>query len=234
MLQPEPFVAHESTLGPHGRVLVFSGGAALVPPTSLHLPAGFDAAFVVAADAGAAAALALGLAIDVLVGDLDSIDDTVLGALDTTTTVERHATDKDATDLDLALTAAIERGAREICVVDAAAGRLDHFLATLLLLASPRWHGVEMRAVVDGAHVVVVPPGGRRVVPAPIGRTVSLIAVDAATGVSTDGMQYALTEAALPVGVTLGVSNVVTAPGASVAVTTGTVLVVVPAEEAPS
>jgi thiamine pyrophosphokinase len=227
----ETFVDPAPDVGTRRRALVLSGGAALVADGDLAVPGEFADALVVAADAGASAARSLGRTVDVLVGDLDSIDAAVLAALADTTEIEQHPADKDATDLELAIAVAVERGAEEICVVDAARGRLDHFVATLLLLSSPRWHGVVLRAVVDGAHVVVVPPGERRTIPAAVGATVSLIAVAGARGVTTDGLHYRLDDAELAVGTTLGVSNVVVALDASVHVVDGTVLVVVPVPE---
>ena len=102
-------------------------------------------------------ARALGLRVDLVVGDLDSVDAADLeAAVADGTEVERHPTAKDATDLELALDAAVARGATRVLVVGAHGGRLDHFLANVLLLASPRFAAVRVEARLAGAQVIVV------------------------------------------------------------------------------
>lgn len=92
-------------------VVVLAGGpdrpaVVLVPPD----------ATVIAADSGAE----LGGPIDLLVGDLDSISAETLSGIEH---VERHRVDKDATDLELALTAAMRLEPERILVLGSAAGR---------------------------------------------------------------------------------------------------------------
>ena len=89
------------------RAIVVVGGAA--PDARICLP---DARFVVAADSGYDHALALGLAVDVLVGDLDSISAAGLEHARTHgVRVEQHDPEKDATDTELALATAAVSGA---------------------------------------------------------------------------------------------------------------------------
>ena len=60
-------------------------------------------AFVIAADSGLEHAAALGLSVDVLVGDLDSASASAVRAAEAAgVRIERHAVDKEATDLELA------------------------------------------------------------------------------------------------------------------------------------
>src|SRR4051812_23931915 len=112
------------------RALVIAGGDAPAP-----IDAGLAAApLVIAADSGVGHALALGLTVDLVIGDLDSAaPDDVERAIAAGARVDRHPADKDATDLELALDAARELGATEITVLGAGGGRLDHLLANLLV-----------------------------------------------------------------------------------------------------
>ena len=48
--------------------------------------------------------------------------------------IERHPAAKDATDLELALDAAIALEPSRILVIGSAGGRLDHLLGSILLL----------------------------------------------------------------------------------------------------
>src|SRR5262249_28983478 len=143
----EPRAARATT------ALVFAGGDAPAPDA---LPA-YDADVVIAADSGLDHALALGVHVDLVVGDLDSVTAAGLDAATAAgTAVQRHPTDKDATDLELALDAALERGASVVQVVGVGGGRFDHFLANVLLLASPRFRSARIDARVGDANVTVV------------------------------------------------------------------------------
>ena len=86
------------------------GGPARLP---VEVP---DGALVIAADVGLAEANRLGVAVDLLVGDLDSVDPVDLEAFEGAGGVRRHPEDKDATDLELAITDAIVAGAGRLVV----------------------------------------------------------------------------------------------------------------------
>ena len=105
-------------------VAVFAGGDP--PPTQAArwIPSG---AFVIAADSGLDHTHRLGFEADLLVGDLDSVS---LDAADRHVgEVEQYPEGKDATDLELAMEAAM-RVAGQVIVVGGHGGRLDHLLAT--------------------------------------------------------------------------------------------------------
>ena len=90
-----------------------------------------DDATVIAADGGVDRALALGLHVDLAIGDFDSVSPAGLAAAEAAgARVERHPAAKDATDLELALDAAIALGPARIVVVGSGGGRLDHLLGS--------------------------------------------------------------------------------------------------------
>jgi thiamine pyrophosphokinase len=207
--------------------LVLSGGDPVPPSLRDVLP---DADFVVAADSGLHLAPVLGLRVDRVIGDLDSADP---DALDTAVAagaiVERHPAAKDATDLELAIGSAVREGARRVVVVGGGGGRVDHLVANLLLLASPAWSAVAIEAFF-GAHVVVVHGGrGPRELKGAPGSLVTLLPVGgAARGIMTEGLEYPLAREDLAPGTTRGVSNVMLSTNATVALDSGTVLVIHP------
>lgn len=203
-------------------VVVFAGG---LPPTVTAVPAG---ALVVAADSGADHALALGLRVDVAVGDFDSIGADSLAALERAgTRVERHPAEKDATDLELALDVALTFAPRRIVVVGGDGGRLDHLLGELMLLGSDALAEVEVDAQLGRATIQVV--RRERVLRGRAGETVSLLAVHGpADGVVTDGLVYPLRGETLEPGSSRGISNVFAADEARIALERGVLLVVRP------
>lgn len=211
--------------GASEQVIVVTGGDAVDAARLTDLPLG---ALVIAADSGIDQALALGLHVDVAVGDFDSVSPGALRRVaDAGAEVERHPEAKDETDLELALDAAIERGARRIHVLGGHGGRLDHFLANALLLASPRYAGVEIVARMGAALVTVV-----RDAAALMGRPgdlVTLLAVHGpAAGVTTEGLRYSLDGDVLHPGSTRGVSNQLLGTTARVSLSDGVLIAVQP------
>lgn len=186
---------------------------------------------VVAADGGLDRAVALGLDVDVVIGDLDSASPAALAAAESTgTRVVRHPVAKDATDLELALDEAVSLGARRVLVVASADGRLDHLLSALLLLASDRYADVEIDALVGDTLVHVV--RGSRSLSGDPGDLVTLLPLGgAADGVSTEGLAYPLRGETLAPGSSRGVSNVFSTPEAIVTVERGVVLALRPGRE---
>lgn len=186
---------------------------------------------VVAADGGLDRAVALGLDVDVVIGDLDSASPAALAAAESTgTRVVRHPVAKDATDLELALDEAVSLGAQRVLVVASADGRLDHLLSALLLLASDRYADVEIDALVGDTLVHVV--RGSRSLSGDPGDLVTLLPLGgAADGVSTEGLAYPLRGETLAPGSSRGVSNVFSTPEAIVTVERGVVLALRPGRE---
>jgi thiamine pyrophosphokinase len=201
-------------------VVVASG-----PGPAVSVPAG---ATVVAADGGVERAAALGLDVDVVVGDLDSASATALRAAELAgARIVRHPVSKDATDLELALDEAAALGARRMLVVASCEGRLDHLLASLLLLGSERYAGFEVDALVGEALVHVV--RGERRLRGNVGELLTLLPLGgAAEGVTTQGLEYALAGETLTPGSSRGVSNVFAGTDARIALEAGVLLAVRP------
>lgn len=184
---------------------------------------------VVAADGGAHGATRLGFAIDLLVGDGDSIDPAELARLGASgVPIRRADRDKDESDTELAVLAAIELGAEDIVVVGALGGRrLDHALANLGLLAHPALLGRSCVLLAEETRVTLITGPATREVTGRIGDIVSLLPLgDGVTGVTTVGLRYPLDDEPLPVGPARGLSNVLAAEAARVTVATGRLLIV--------
>lgn len=191
--------------------------------------------FVIAADGGARHAARLGVVIDLWVGDGDSIGEEALTALEATgVPIERSRPDKDESDTELAIQAAIRLGAAGIVIVGALGGpRIDHALANVGLLAMPGLAGRSVTIVDARSRIWLIrapgPDGGaveRRVSGRP-GDLVSLLPMgDGVEGVTTDGLVYPLRDEPLPTGRARGLSNVRAAAEARVVVRRGLLLIV--------
>jgi len=210
---------------PRTALVVCGGGPVLAP---WALPPAPDV--VIAADDGAREALRLGLEVDVVVGDMDSVPASTLTQVERAGgRVMRHPADKDATDLELALDEALSSQATRIVVAGGAGGRLDFVLANALALAHPRLAAVEVDAVFGVARLHVV--RGDRALEGTPGEVLSLLAVGGpAVGVRTHGLRWNLDGQDLPAASGWGVSNEFAEVEASVSIEAGVVLVVRPGE----
>ncbi len=216
----------------HGTAIVVAGGDP--PERGVPRPAVAVAAdgstTVIAADGGVDRAHALGLRVDLAIGDFDSATEAGLAAAEADgARVERHPAAKDATDLELALDAAMELSPARVLVVGSPAGRLDHLLASLLLLGSERYAGVELDALLGGAQAHVI--RGSRTLSGAVGELVSLLPLHGpAEGVTTTGLAYPLAGETLSAGTSRGVSNVFAEQTARVDVGRGVLLAVHPGQ----
>ncbi len=209
-------------------------------PTRSELDAawpGWDAGLdlVIAADGGARHADALGTRIDLWVGDGDSLGEEAIATLEAAgVPIERARPDKDETDVELAVDAAIARGATRLIVIGALGGeRIDHALANVALLA--RQDLIDRPTVLlDGRSRISLlrAPGqgggaGSAALDGAPGSMVSLLPWGGdAHGVTTAGLVYSLADEPLALGSARGVSNAIARQGASVIVRRGLLLVV--------
>ena len=180
---------------------------------------------VIAADGGAELARQLGVRVDLAVGDFDSVSAETLATI---ASVERHPAAKDATDLELALEAALRSSPERVLVVGSGGGRLDHLFGAMLLLAAETYSGVQVDAHFGTAAMHVV--RGERPLRGTPGELVSLFALNGpANDVVTEGLVYPLRGEVLEPGSSRGVSNVFARRDARVTVGRGVLLAVRPA-----
>jgi thiamine pyrophosphokinase len=217
--------------------VIWSGGEAL-GASRLHdlsarisRPSSGDPVVHIAADSGLDHARAAGVAVDVAVGDFDSVSaEGLTDAEANGVELIRHDPDKDRTDLELALDLALERGAATALVVGGSGGRLDHFAGNLGVLASPRYAALRIEAWTAEATVWVV--RGEQRFDLDRGALLSLVPIHgAAEGVETEGLRWPLHREDLPPGSGRGMSNVVVSGPVRVVVGGGVLLVIAPGGE---
>lgn len=221
--------------GRHAAVVVIAGGTALPPDVAQLLgPLVGQGAPVIAADAGVDHALGLGVLPAMAVGDFDSVSPAGLARLEAAgVPVQRHPRDKDATDLELALAEAVRLAgdidADRLVVVGDGGGRLDHLLGLMTALAAPLLDGLLVWAHLGPADVVVVRAGVSVSLGGVAGQLLTLLPVGgAATGVVTAGLEFGLDGQTLEAWSSRGVSNRFVGSEASVVVSQGTLLAVLP------
>jgi thiamine pyrophosphokinase len=179
---------------------------------------------LIAADGGSRHALAMGLVPAVIIGDLDSLlPDQRQLAEQAGARILPFPTDKNQTDLELALDYVLQQGGTGMVVIAALGGRLDQTLGNLSLLSDPRFAGARID---DGVEEVffcreqaeIRGRGGEVVSLIPWGGPV--------TGIRTQGLRWPLSAETLAPTATRGISNEMLGEQASVEISTGLLLIV--------
>lgn len=184
-------------------------------------------ALIIAADGGARTAAHYGRRVNAVIGDMDSLAPDELAALrEQQATILQHPAEKDETDLELALTWAVEQGADWLRVIGATGGRLDQTISNIYLLALPILDTCDVK-LVAGNQATWLMRAGRMEIAGAAGDTISLIPLNGTVrGVTTDALYYPLNDEDLYFGPARGVSNVMTTERAAVTVRAGVLLVV--------
>lgn len=185
-----------------------------------EFPRGLVEGYVIAADRGIDYCLASEIKPDLAVGDFDSAAGNVPRGIECV----RVSPIKDDTDAALAADMAVERGFRELRLLCALGGRLDHSIANIQLAYKLKRGGISAVLYGDGVSAffaqdesVVIPKNGGYL---------SVFAYGGAAEVSEIGVKYPLDHAWLKNDFPLGVSNEITAEFSKITVHSGAVLII--------
>ena len=206
------------------RIIIFSNGELPDPDKARALLRRDD--FILCADGGTRHALALDLQPGLVIGDMDSAEKNDLQQLqEAGVEIELFPADKNETDLELAITRAIELNPKQIMIVAALGGRIDQTISNISLLTNPRLANFDVR-LDDGVEEIffcrdqVQVHGGR-------GDIVSLIPWGSSVhGIQTHGLRWQLNDETLYPDETRGVSNEMLSESASVKIRSGLLLIV--------
>ena len=184
--------------------------------------------YLIGADSGGQTLLEWGLRPTLVIGDMDSIEPTALATLEADgVIVRRSPVEKDETDLELALYAALEMGCSDITILGGLGGRLDHTLGNLYLLAAPRLAQARVRLLAEHEEVFLLRGGQTYQFEGQPGELISLIPFSTvATGIVTDGLYYPLRAESLYLGPGRGISNQFTGSTACVSFDEGLLLAI--------
>ncbi|MBN1305281.1 MAG: thiamine diphosphokinase [Anaerolineales bacterium] len=158
---------------------------------------------------------------DLVVGDFDSLEAGTVEALEKAgKRVIRYSSDKDETDLELAINHALELEPSAILLVGALGGRLDQTLANLSLLTREKVADLDVRCD-DGVEEVFF-IRDRAWVQGSVGDIVSLLPWgNPVTGIHTHGLRWPLSGETLYPYQSRGISNRMTGNLATIQIGSG-------------
>lgn len=186
----------------------------------------FDQAYIIACDGGVKHCRAMMIMPNIMVGDFDSANKEDaeffenLGVLK-----EKFPVRKNETDMEIAINMAIDKNSTEIYIVGGLGRRFDHSLANVHILLRPVRLGIRT-CLLDEHNIITLVEDSIDIV-GEKGQTVSLIPLTTEVkGINTKNLDYALTNATMEIGHSLGVSNVMTDDIATISVGEGVLILI--------
>jgi len=181
-------------------------------------------AHIVACDGGLRHTEAMGIWPDVIIGDLDSAPSNYLSACkQRNIPIHTYPTEKDDTDLALAMAYALAKPASSIIILGALGGRIDHLVANFHVLVMAK----TIHAEIWDENTSVLLIHDRLCLPKENYQTLSLIPLSTeVTGITTRGLVYPLNDETLRLGVVRGVSNCFNEDEANIVIKSGVLLAI--------
>lgn len=177
--------------------------------------------FIICADGGVIYAERAGITPDLIVGDFDSLGHAPKGD-----NVIKVPVEKDDTDLQLALSLAIENHAKEITIIGGIGGRVDHTIGNIQNIVHYSENGVEIN-MIDPMQSITVQRPGTRIYKGGAGMKFSAFAhTPEVTGLTYKGAYYPLNNHTITNSFPLGISNEFVDSQIEVSFKTGILIVV--------
>lgn len=185
---------------------------------------------VIAVDRGLNAVFKLNLIPDAIVGDFDSVEESVLHDYknkNENITWEIHKPEKDETDTELALNTAIRLGCTKLVLLGATGGRQDHFLGNLHLLYACLKKGVEAGIADERNWITVIEKSRTFEADKIFGKYISFLPLsEAVKGITLTGFKYPLLKKDITIGTSLCISNELISASGKVEFDSGTLICV--------
>ena len=163
----------------------------------------------IAADGGARNCINMRIVPDLIIGDMDSITIKLMENLKMNSKTIKFintSPEKDESDTQLALDFAINAGVKQVLVVGAIGGRIDHSLANLILLAAPNYNNADVRIITENSEIFMVKKSCS--INGTIGKKISIFSLTPFTYFeSTSGLKYRLKNERLYFSPVRGLSN---------------------------
>lgn len=178
--------------------------------------------YIICADGGYINAKNMGLSPNLILGDFDSSP--VPNEL--TYNVKRFSSDKDQTDLQLAMLEGFSLGYNNFLILGATGGRLDHTYGNLQLLAYADKHD-SFALICDEKNKAFIVSNKTIAIKREAGKYVSIFAYGGnANGVTLEGFKYEVKNEMFSPNNPIGVSNEIIDFGARITVEKGSLLII--------
>lgn len=198
-------------------------GAADAAGTQIELSAIKNDDCVIAADGGYLTLQKWRIKPDQIIGDFDSLESVPTGE-----NVARYPSEKDDTDMMIAVKLGLEKGYRQFMIYGGLGGRLDHTVANLHVLDYLIQHDARGCLVGKDERVFLI-KDEQFSFDADVKGVISIFAYGGeARGVYLKGLKYPLQDATLTTDFPIGVSNEFVGQKSDISVRNGRLLIILP------
>ena len=183
---------------------------------------------IIAADHGLYAADRLNIKIDYILGDFDSVSQSLLDKYrKLSIPIQTFPIEKDKTDTQIAIELALMNNATSIDIIGATGSRMDHVLANIHLLMLPMQLNIQASLIDSNNKVYLKNKNFTIMKEEQFGDYVSLLPFgDKVTGLTLTGFKYPLKHITYMAGHSLGISNVIKEESGIIELSGGTLLVI--------
>ncbi|MFU0826654.1 MAG: thiamine diphosphokinase [Lachnoclostridium sp.] len=192
------------------RILILSGGAISQQFASEYLKQE-KFQVIIAVDRGLVTAYKLGISVDYILGDFDSVPKDLLDEYRMkykSAVTKKYNPQKDATDTHIAINLCLELEADEIVILGATGTRIDHMLANINLLYLPLNKNIKASIVDEHNKIYMINKKTVLYKEKLHGPFISVQPfTEKVTGVTLKGFKYPLVNHTMYIGDSLGVSN---------------------------
>ncbi len=183
--------------------------------------------YCIVADSGLMHADKLGVKVDFILGDYDSVDTGVLEEYKKNTDVVKYPAEKDFTDTHLAIIKALQNGADRIDIIGATGSRFDHAMTNIFNMKAALDSGVECNIYDKYNKIYLIDEQtGKYEISKEnqYGKYVSFIPMTENVKLSLSGFKYELNDYDLKQGLSICQSNEVSNEVGTVNITKGIVV----------
>lgn len=168
--------------------------------------------YVICADGGLEKAEKLGLSPNIILGDFDSVEPGILQKYKKLNIeTETYPSEKDYTDMELAVEYAVKKEFKHIILVGASGTRLDHTVANIQLLEKYHHMGINIEIIDNNNHIGIISGKADIKVKYEKNHFVSLVPVtETIEGLTLEGFKYPLDNVKVKRGSSLLISNEIT------------------------
>lgn len=215
------------------RVLIITGGNLHRDfLTEYRKAESFD--YIICVDSGLVVADACRIKMNCIIGDFDSVDAAVIEKYRTQVSLGQIQTiiktlqpEKDMTDTQVAVETAVSLSPSEIVILGGTGSRMDHVLANINLLLKPLSVGIKACLIDEHNKIYLANKSFLLQREKAYGDFLSLLPFsERVVGVTLTGVKYTLNHYDFTQGDSIGISNEITAAGATVEFQKGTLVVI--------
>ncbi len=183
--------------------------------------------YIICSDGGANHAYNMNIVPDYIIGDLDSINKNIIEYYkNKSVKFEKFPTKKNETDTELCIELSDKLKAKEIHLIGALGGRIDHTIANINLLYYIRKRGIKAKIISEKEEIYIAIEE-EVTIDGKIGDTISILPIkNDAKGVTLKNLEYPLEDYNMEFSRPLGISNVMTDSNCNIKVNEGSIIII--------